>query len=239
MMPDPVLVLFDIDGTLLTTQRAGLRAMERVTELMFGPEFRWEVDMAGRLDPSIFAEAATANGIEDHDHHHQAFHDRYVESLHLELTGDPARTAVLPGVHEVLAVLDQREGVVLGLLTGNYRRAAPIKLMAAGIDPERFVIGAFGDDGKTRPDLTAVAMERFSSRLGHPCRPESVMVIGDTPHDVHCAKVHGCVAVGVATGRSSVAELIEAGADLALPSLSNPEPLLAKIDMMAAGEVVD
>ncbi|MCC5829822.1 MAG: HAD hydrolase-like protein [Phycisphaeraceae bacterium] len=236
-MSHPVLILFDIDGTLLSTQRAGLHAMDKVTRDLFGPEFQWDVDMAGRLDPSIYAQAAIANGINDHQLHHDDFHDRYLEMLESELRGNPDRTVVMPGIREILQRLarraDARGDIVLGLLTGNYRRAAPIKLAAAGIDTAIFALGAYGDDGPTRPDLTAVAMSRFAQRTNTACDPRKVIIIGDTPHDVHCAKVHGCLAVGVATGTSTTHELGNAGADLVLEDLSDPTPLESLISRAA------
>ena len=130
------LVLFDIDGTFLTTGGAGLRAMRVVAERMFGESFSWEgVVPSGHLDPLIFAEAAALNGL-DHDPKIQrAFRDGYLVQLELELNASRETIDIKPGVHETLAMLRMREDVVLGLLTGNYTPAVPIKLAAIDVDP--------------------------------------------------------------------------------------------------------
>ncbi len=228
-MPHPFLILFDVDGTILRTNRAGVEAMHKVGRRMFGDGFQWDIETAGGLDPAIFAELAARNGIEDHHLHHDSFHDQYIDMLERELRSNPHKVVVMPGIHELLAALKQRArqrgDVVLGLLTGNYTRAVPIKLRAAGIDPDDFSITAFGDEGRVRPDLTALAMSRLEQQLGHPCDPQRIVIIGDTPRDIDCAHAHGCLAVAVATGSYRLEQLQAAGADVAVADLSDPAPL--------------
>lgn len=228
------LLLFDVDATLLKTGNAGLRAMAAAAAHLFGEAFTWEgVVASGHLDPLIFAEAAAINGLDDDPHHHQAFHDHYLQKLPEELEHSKDQILVLPGVLSLLDALrqrsQQRADVVLGLLTGNYTKAVPIKLGAAGLDPTWFDITAFGDEGKSRPDLVELAMRKYAKRFGEPIESKRVIVIGDTPRDVNCAKAHNCVSVAVATGRYSTEQLREAGADVVLDDLSDAGALLAML----------
>src|SRR4029079_15724715 len=103
------------------------------------------------------------------------------------------------GVAAALATIGGDASATLGLVTGNYARAVPLKLRAVGIDPAQFVVGAFGDDAPTRPELVRLAIDRWRARGAHP-DPARVVVIGDTPRDVDCARKNGCRSVAVATG---------------------------------------
>ena len=154
-------------------------------------------------------EAAGRLGHHDPSHLHPEFRDAYLAELARELDLGERRPILLPGVLAALAAFRDDPIATLGLVTGNYGRAVPLKLRAAGIDPEQFVVGAFGDDAPTRPDLVRLAMEQWRARGAEP-DPRRVVVIGDTPRDVDCAKKNGCRSVAVATGRHTVEEL-EAG----------------------------
>ncbi|MEX0775554.1 MAG: haloacid dehalogenase-like hydrolase [Phycisphaeraceae bacterium] len=236
MRDHPFLLLWDIDGTIVHTGGAGMRAMFTVAHRMFGADFRWDgIEAAGHLDPLIFAEAAILNCVENHEDRHEAFRDSYLAELEKELRSNQTKVHVPPGVHHMLALLHRRAreqgDVVLGLLTGNYRGAAPLKLAAAGVDPAWFTVTAFGDEGQTRADLVGLALRKFAGVLPVPAvDPRRVVVIGDTPRDVACATAHGCVALAVATGGYSVETLRQAGADVVTPDLSNPRPLLDLLD---------
>jgi phosphoglycolate phosphatase len=225
------LFLFDIDGTLLTTSGAGVRAMRRAGHSLFGPEFSMEgIQMAGHLDPLIFAEAAALNKLGEVEGNHAVFAARYADELRVELDRSRHEVKAMPGVIGTIQALRERErargDVMLGLLTGNYTKTAPIKLEAAGINPAWFDITAFGDEGKTRPDLVTVAMRKYQQKTGRAADPKRVVVIGDTPRDVHCAKAHHCIALGVATGGFSVEALEQSGADVAVKDLTDPGVLL-------------
>jgi len=230
------LVLFDVDGTLLLTGKAGMRAMHWVGSQLFGDRFTWDgVEEAGHLDPLILAEALENNGYDrNHTGHHEAFENSYLSQLQKELNANPEAVDALPGVHETLALLRQRReargDVVLGLLTGNYTRAVPIKLGAVGIDPGWFEITAFGDEACTRADLVELAMNKYQTRYGQTIHPRRVIIIGDTPRDIACAKAHGCVAFAVATGRYSTEHLHETGADIVVKDMGDPKVLMAAID---------
>jgi len=192
--------------------------------------FRWDgVHASGRLDPVIFEDAMTRNGLVATEEIHRRFHDAYVVELEAELARVGERARTMPGIMQALATLlersSSRQDVVQGLVTGNYARAAPLKLRACGLDPTWFEINAFGDEGKTRPDLVALAMKRCAERFGWQPRPREVIVIGDTPFDVECAHAHGCIALAVATGLHGIEELRATGADVVVQDLSDPTPL--------------
>lgn len=233
-----VLLLFDIDGTLLKTTGAGIRAMRQTGAQLFGDAFDLDrVQVSGHLDPLIFTEAVEANGLHHDSANHQAFHDQYLIQLERELADNPHEVRSLPGIDEILATLRQRAAheadVTLGLLTGNYTRAVPIKFSAVGIDPAWFHVTAFGDEAASRPDLVPVAMTKYQAIHGRAIDPGSVVVIGDTPRDVACAQAHGCVSFAVATGRFSIDVLQEAGAHVAVEDLADPQPLIELIDTLS------
>jgi|SRR5579859_5046961 len=229
------LLLWDIDGTLLLTNGAGMRGMARASRKIYGDAFRWDgVHASGRLDPIIFADALARNGLTANDEEHRRFHDTYIVELEAELAtvGEGAR--IMPGIQEALAnVLERRHArndVVQGLVTGNYTRAAPLKLRACGLDPAWFEVNAFGDEGKTRPDLVALALRRCALTQGFAPDPRNVIVVGDTPFDVECAHAHGCVAFAVATGLHGLDELRKTGADVVVRDLADPKPLFDLLD---------
>ena len=228
------LVLFDVDGTLLLTGGAGMRAMRRVAAALFGESFRWDgIEVSGHLDPLIFAEAAERNGVAEVRRHHETFRARYLEALPEELEVGRDGVRVMPGIAEALDILRGRPDVTLGLLTGNYPEAIPIKLGAIGVDPAWFEITAFGDEAATRAGLVTVAFGKFERRYGRPPEPKRVVIVGDTPRDVACGRANGCVTFGVATGKYSVTELRDAGADHVVADLADPGPLLALVDALA------
>lgn len=240
--PDPgvrVLLLFDIDGTLLLTGGAGLRAFDHVGRELFGQDFSWEgITTAGGLDPLLFAEAAAANGLDDDPSHHARFHAAYLERLAVEMAIGRRGVRAMPGVIELIHAVRQRwttrGDVVPGLLTGNYSAAVPLKLAAVGLEPGWFEIHALGDEAPTRPDLAALALRRYEQRFAAAIDPASVIVIGDTPRDVHCAKAHGCAAFGVATGRYGVDELRREGADAVVENLADATPLWRMVERLLA-----
>ncbi len=222
------LILWDIDGTLLLAYGAGRRAMERTGRDLVGERFDLSAtDFAGRLDPHIVADAATQSGYAVDEDLQARFRARYVDELHRELHDAETRCELLPGVAELLEELFALEHLVHGLVTGNYGAAAHHKLRRVGLDPERFPVTGFGDEAPTRPDLVELALRRFAER--HQRTPDETFVIGDTPHDVSCARAHGCVPVGVATGRFSAEALRDHGAELVFDDLRQVRPLLDRL----------
>jgi len=226
-----MLVLFDIDGTLLLTHGAGLRAMSRALADVHGPAASGEygfdgIDTSGRLDTHIWRDLSRKHGLADDDATHASFRARYCHHLEQGFAGESTSQA-LPGAIDLVERLHREPRVTLGLLTGNYPETGRLKVRIAGFDPDRFVIGAFASDGHDRRSLTPVARERFVERHGRPLPAEHTLIIGDTPHDVDCAKAHGCRCLAVLTGRHAADEL--AGADRIVADLTATDDLVAWI----------
>ena len=234
-----MLILFDIDLTLLTSGGAGEQALTLAGREVIGPGYSSEgLSVAGRLDTLIFADMLRLNGLTQSPHLHNQIRDRYTFHLgRLLETNDKKRA--LPGVHEILNALTPRERspvtasgdeVIVGVLTGNYERSGKMKLHACGINPDQFKVQVWCDLAPLvepkRADLVDVAQRLCFDKLSKRRVRRDVVVIGDTPHDVECAKAHGCVSVGVATGRTTSAELADAGADHVFPDLSHTSEVL-------------
>jgi phosphoglycolate phosphatase-like HAD superfamily hydrolase len=221
-------VLFDIDGTLVLTGGAGVRAMRRACGELLGTEHAFEgVPVAGRTDWIILHDAAARLGMELTADLLDALRRRYVDLLRKEIhhPGSGVK-AVLPGIRELLDLLAAREDVFLGLLTGNFEAGARIKLEYFDLW-RYFRCGAFGDDAADRNALVPFALDRARGCGLDEVPPDRVFVIGDTPHDVACAQAVGARPVGVATGSFSVEQMREAGAEVVVRDLSDPGPLLA------------
>ena len=215
-----MLVLFDIDGTLLLSEGAGARAMiEAVRELSGADVDLQGLEFAGRLDPQIWADIAARNGL-DATRQQEDLRSTYTSLLKKRLGQYPTAYA-LPGVNELLRQLDASGSLTMGILSGNFPETGRLKLEAAGIDPGRFLVGAWGSDGTVRRDLPPVAMKRYSEQTGTEIEPRHVVIIGDTPHDIDCARANGCLVIAVATGSFSLQELSSHGPDLALMDLSD------------------
>lgn len=201
--------------------QAAAQAMGAEVRLISQP---WR--FAGSLDPLIWRALCEENGFADADAREESFRLGYCERLAIHLSR-PGAARLLPGVPDLLSTLEQDPRVVLGLLTGNFPEVARLKLRAAGLDPERFPVGAFGTDGATRRDLPVAALRKYVERAGAALPPGSVVIVGDTPRDVDCARANGCRSLAVATGSSSLADLAAAGADLAVPDLRDTQSLAA------------
>jgi phosphoglycolate phosphatase len=225
------LVLFDIDGTLVWTDGAGRRAIHRALTEVFGATGPADYRFDGKTDPQIVRDLMRHAGHDDGhiDVRMQAVFDLYVERLRAELGAPGYRARVLPGVFDLLDDLESRDGVVLGLLTGNLVEGARAKLESVGIDPNRFRVGAFGSDHEHRPSLPEVARQRLRQQLGVDVAGQDVVIIGDTPADVTCGRAMGARAIGVATGRYSSDELRGHGAAAVFADLSDTEAVVAAI----------
>jgi phosphoglycolate phosphatase len=224
------LVLFDLDGTLLWTDGAGRRAIHRALVDVLGTPgpidgFRFD----GRTDGEIVQRLAEGAGIAADDALVGQVLDRYVTFLTDELAKPTQRTTVYPGVMELLAALERRHDCILGLLTGNVRDGARLKLESGGITIGRFRVGAFGSDSAHRPDLPAVAQRRARDELGLDLRGHDLVIVGDTPSDVTCGNGVGARSIGVATGSFKVPQLLEAGADAAFANLADTAAVLSAV----------
>ena len=222
------LVLFDIDGTLVLTGGAGVRAMNRACTAVLGIDDALAgVEYAGRTDWSILHDALEKAGLQLDSARLDAIRTRYVsllqEEIHHRGTGVKA---VLPGIRPLLDSLAAQDDVFLGLLTGNFAEAARIKLEY--FDLWRFFrCGAFGDDSPDRNALVPFAVTRARACGLSDTAAERVFVIGDTPNDIACAHAAGAISVAVATGNFSVDQLRDSGARHVFGDLSDTTAFLS------------
>lgn len=225
------LVLFDIDGTLLRSSGAGRAAMEHALSEICGTRGSPAVRYDGKTDRQIVRELLRLEGHEDAhiDGQMPVVVQRYLEMLRSTLADATRETYLFPGVAALLDALEATEHVVLGLLTGNVAEGAALKLVAAGLDPARFRVNAFGSDHESRGELPAVAVARAREVLGLDVAGSDVVVIGDTPSDVTCGKSIGARAVGVGTGLYSAEELMRHGAFAAFDNLADTDAVMEAI----------
>jgi phosphoglycolate phosphatase len=217
--------LFDIDGTLVLTGGAGMFAFAETFAEDFGvPEISREVPFAGQSDRGIAGNLFVAHGVENTAENWERFREGYVARLldHLRRR----EGLVLPGVFRLLDRLEALGDVHIGLLTGNVAAAAEIKLSYYDLW-DRFEFGGFGDDHPDRNDIAATAVARARARHGKASDNERIVVIGDTPNDIRCARSVGAYAVGVPTGHTSVEEIAEAGPDLIVETLEDADAIFA------------
>jgi phosphoglycolate phosphatase len=215
------IALFDIDGTLVWTHGAGRRAMHRALAAAVGATGPRDHRYDGKTDKQIIREALRHEGFGDADvdARMDGVLEQYVAELFVELEGDQHGAELLPGVAEVLDAIEARDDIVLGLLTGNVAAGAERKLRAVGVNPARFVVGAFGSDHEIRDELPGIARERASLHLGRPLPGHACVIIGDTPSDVACARPIGARAIAVATGSFDLSTLAACGPSAVFPDL--------------------
>jgi phosphoglycolate phosphatase-like HAD superfamily hydrolase len=229
------LVLFDIDGTLLWTDGAGRRAIQRalVDEAgTAGPINSYRFD--GKTDPQIVGDLLSLAGHSGAENASliQAVCRRYVGHLRAELERPTQTTRLMAGIADLLAALEPHEAgrrALVGLLTGNVAPGAVLKLRSAGLDPARFRVGAYGSDSARRAELPAVAAARAAALTGASFAGSDVVIVGDTPDDVACGRPIGARSVAVATGSYDVAALRAAGAAYVFETLTDTGAVLDAI----------
>jgi phosphoglycolate phosphatase len=222
------LLLFDIDGTLLSTEGAARRAFHRALIEVYGTT--GPIDhhpFNGKTDPQIARELLTLAGLPAAEINEKLplLFDTYLERLEKEVGANGHATRVYPGVRELLDALTDRDDVVVALLTGNISRGADLKLGSAGLR-EYFGFGAFGSDCEDRPGLPPVAVQRAKEITGREFRGTDIVVIGDTPHDIRCGEALGVFTVGVATGGHHTEELSSVGADAVFEDFADTAAVL-------------
>jgi phosphoglycolate phosphatase len=243
-----LLVLWDVDYTLLDAGGAGMELYRIAFGELFGGEPPVPGQMSGRTDRAIALEVLTLAGIPDPRQHIAAF--QAVMAAHAQELADVIRSGgtALPGAAEALTALARaRSGnasgpdgdtsgaagagdVVQALLTGNIRALAEVKLAALGLSGHLdFDVGAYGDVHEVRSELVGPARRKAALAYGADFGGEATVLIGDTPLDIEAALVTGARAVGVATGYFSVAELNAAGAHAVLPDLTDTGRVLAAV----------
>ena len=223
--------LFDVDGTLLLTDGAAREAIAAAVREGLGVEDDLQgIAFAGRTDPLILADILAKHGHRFADGELGRFWELAYAQMRARLT--PGRGRLLPGVLELLAAVEAEPEWVAALLTGNTTGMARIKLGHYGI-AGRFAFGAFGEEAADRDALARVAVARARERCGVP--PERCIVVGDTEHDIACARASGARVVAVATGVRDRATLAAHAPDLLLDDLSDIAPCLAWARRIADG----
>jgi phosphoglycolate phosphatase-like HAD superfamily hydrolase len=219
----PAVVLFDIDGTLITTGGAGGRAWDRAFRTLHGREADiTRFSESGMTDPVVGR--VVFRGVMEREPTQTELAQLimgYLMELPIEVEKSPGYRR-MPGVVKTLEHL-ARGGTVLGLVTGNIEGAARIKIDRAHLNPY-FAFGGYGTDSADRAELTSAAIDRAATMHGHELDRRSVFVVGDTPRDVDAAKAVGAVSVAVATGEYTVDQLTETGADHVLGSMETLFP---------------
>ncbi|MDP7005386.1 MAG: HAD hydrolase-like protein [Phycisphaerales bacterium] len=213
-----MLVLFDIDGTMLSSEGVGVRSIEETCEAMFGLPVSLEgIPIGGRLDPLIWDDVCIKYGIENTDALHRDFRKRYTKVLEKNIAS--IEVTILPGVQNLVDMLAKMDLVTLGLVTGNYEETGLMKIKAAGFDATLFTTNAWGTDGLVRNDLPPVAIKQHDGNC-------AVVLLGDTVHDVASGQQAGCKVIAVCTGSQDHATLHASEPDLLLEDLSDTEEVL-------------
>ncbi|MGC3990522.1 MAG: haloacid dehalogenase-like hydrolase [Chthoniobacteraceae bacterium] len=222
------LLLFDIDGTLLTSH-AGKTALSLALKDRFGFDNDLKhIELAGRTDAGIARQIFAAHGIEPTPENLSKFYDGYLHHLSRLLPEHPGR--VFAGVVELLEKLKQHPEFVVALLTGNLSRGAEIKLTHYGIW-HYFEFGAFADDHHERNQLGPFAMERAEKKHGVAFAPKNIIILGDTPHDIACARAIHAKALAVCTGIHTREELAACHPDVLLDDLTDTDAVIEILRM--------
>lgn len=222
------LLLFDLDGTLVSTGGAGLRALDRAFETLHRlPRAMEGVNPAGKTDPYIVREVfekkllrkASTDDI-------TAVCENYLKFLAEEMKASVAHGyRVMEGIRDLLEDLSKRKELILALGTGNLERGARLKLEPAGFN-HYFPFGGFGSDAEVRADVLRAGVRRAEQRAGKPILSQDVIVIGDTILDVQAGKAIGAVTVAVACGHGDLDALRASGADIYLEDFKDSRGLL-------------
>jgi phosphoglycolate phosphatase len=230
----PTVLLWDIDGTLISTAGVGRRALEQAFARRFGRSDVLGFPFDGMTDPIIMRQGMVALGMEageiDREMHG-------ILKIYLDVLAEACAMAqsfrIHAGIEAALALVAGRPGFSVGLGTGNIEPGARLKLAPVGLN-DHFSFGGFGSDHGDRAQLIAIGADRGAARLGVPRAECRVVVIGDTPKDIAAAKAIGAESIAVATGSFTVAALAAAGATWALGNLADPTAATALLEGKAA-----
>jgi phosphoglycolate phosphatase len=222
------ILLFDIDGTLIHTGGSGTAALHQAMQSAFGIASALDsVAVHGRTDRAITRDLFALHGIADLPEHWDRFRAAYLQ--HLPELLAQRQGVVLPGIVELLELLRNRDDCALGLLTGNTREGAKIKLRHYGLD-HFFDFGAYGDSHHERDDVARAALALIHYRFVDAVDLNRVWVIGDTPSDIRCGRAIGARCLAVATGNHTAADLAAANPDHLAETLADHAALLSLLD---------
>lgn len=218
------LILWDIDGTLVTLGTLGAEVFDRALEQALGRRPPSRIAMSGKTDPQIVGEYLAMLGIDDAERQGASV----LAHLEKELAAaeDEIRVAghVLPGVAELLVRLHATQRVLQSVLTGNIAPNALVKLAAFGLDSLLDLeVGAYGSDHAVRNELVPVALARVAAERGRTFSPDATWIVGDSPNDLACARAGGVRCLLVGTGRFTVDELAVLAPDAVLADLSDTD----------------
>ncbi|MGW6934445.1 HAD family hydrolase [Lentzea sp. NPDC054927] len=223
-----LLVLWDIDNTLISARGFGGLMYREAFLTAFGMQLKGPVDLGGRTELDIIAETLGQHGIEHTDEASQLLATALANSFETRRADLPGHGEVLPGALQALEAFANDPRVHQGVLTANLQSVARIKLEEFGLAHlVDWDVSAFGDDHADRAELVTFARER--ARHIRPFASDEVVLIGDTPHDVYAAVTAGVRLVAVATGRSTVEDLRRAGADVVLQDLADLDELTRQV----------
>lgn len=231
------LLLFDIDGTLIKSSQIGRQALGQALTKVFGTVGSLNsYDFAGKTDRQIVYDLLIAEGwsASEIETRLPELDEQMVVAGRSLFTAESIQSH--PGIATLLDSLRNRDDVILSLLTGNIQPSASLKLLAASIDPDQFIGGAFGSDSTDRNALFGIALNRVFEETGHHFHGKDVIIIGDTPADIACAQHGGCRVLAVATGPFSAAELIRHEPDHLLMDLAGTEDVLQALGLQPIAE---
>jgi phosphoglycolate phosphatase-like HAD superfamily hydrolase len=226
-----ILVLWDVDHTLIETRGVGAELYKAGFEEAIGVEMKQKADVTGATEPEIFAETMRLNGLTvgvgDEDRYADALARQY-ESNRKELR---RRGRALPGASEALAAVRTMAGVVQSVLTGNLKRVAEVKLETFGLrELLDLDVAAYGEDADDRPGLVLIAQTAATQKYGRPYDRTNTLLIGDSQSDIRTAQEGGAYVIGVASGKATQEELDGAGADSTLRDLTDVTALMEEIE---------
>jgi phosphoglycolate phosphatase len=226
----PLLILWDIDHTLIETGGVGGEVYAAAFEKVTGRNLEQMAPLAGRTEPVIFRETLALHGLHDTGGLFARFADEQARGYADHSARLRERGRALPGAARAIDALAARDDVIQSVLTGNTRPAAEAKLRAFGLDTHLDLeSAAYGTDADERALLVGIARDRAARRTGHQFAPETTLIIGDTPADIIAARDGQARVIAVATGDYTAADLARAGAAVVLPDLASTPELMSAI----------